>query len=209
MSKPLVLVVDDHPTHLKVCNLLLDKFGYLSCCLSDPTEALEVFQATDGFAAVLMDWRLPDMDGIECMRRMRRIDEQRSKRTPIIAVTASAMTSDQKLCLSAGMDDFLAKPFLSDDLKFMLAKHIPTTQPAASGLLKDVSAAIANGDLAAADLICAQIVSLFQHIWGEDKRSALDGVLHLANMLKADGLSGEANALESCVRAIFDDARAP
>ena len=101
MNKPLVLVIDDQPTHLKVAELLLDKFGYVSCCMENPSEALEVFSATDGFGAVLMDYRLPGIDGIECMKRMRLIDERRSKRTPIIAVTASAMESDRRKFLDS------------------------------------------------------------------------------------------------------------
>src|SRR5579885_1164667 len=135
MSKPLVLVVDDNAVHLKVCELLLDKFGYLSCCIDSGHEALDIFSATDGFGAVLMDWRMPEIDGIECMQRMREVDDKRGKHTPIIAVTASVMSGDREFCLASGMDDYLSKPFVALELQQVLKRHIGTTSGVTSGLV--------------------------------------------------------------------------
>ena len=64
---------------------------------------------------VLMDCQMPVMDGLEATRLIR-ARERDGRRTVIVALTASALTSDQANCESAGMDDFLAKPLRSDDL---------------------------------------------------------------------------------------------
>jgi CheY-like chemotaxis protein len=72
---------------------------------------------TVSFDLVLMDWQMPDIDGIEATKRLRKHDVEKGRYTPIIAVTARAMSGDREQCLDAGMDDYLAKPFTVNELK--------------------------------------------------------------------------------------------
>lgn len=197
MQQQLVLVVDDNQTHLRVCELLLDRFGYGSCCVATCRDALDAFTTTDSFGAVLMDWKLPDLNGIHCMQKMRDIDSRRSKRTPIIAVTASAMAGDRESCLSSGMDDYLAKPFSTQDFQTVLSKHIPPlTLPSGSGVLAMASSALAQGDSIGADVAIIQIVSFYQHIFGSNKAEVLSAVRALVGYLVGRNMLDEAAALE-------------
>jgi CheY-like chemotaxis protein len=203
MSKPLILVVDDNSTHLKVCALLLDMFGYSSCCLENPVEALEAFASTDAFAAVLMDWRMPEMDGIRCMKRMRSIDERRSRRTPIVAVTAAAHPTEQKKLLDSGMDDYLSKPFTAEQFQGLLTKHVSKALTSTDGLLQSASLAIRAGDDAAGEFHMLQVISLLEHIFGSDQQMTVSAVNALAREMLSRGYDREASALQRQAEQVY------
>ena len=75
----------------------------------------------EAFDAILMDVQTPSMDGIQCTRTIRG-NPGAAQDIPIIAMTAHAMTGDRQLCLDAGMDDYLSKPIVRDDLNRTLAR---------------------------------------------------------------------------------------
>jgi CheY-like chemotaxis protein len=85
--------------------------------------------ADQSFDLVLMDVQMPVMDGYETTRRLRAIPALRS--LPVVAMTAHAMDRDRQLCLAAGMNDFLGKPFLPRELFDVLARHLPWAVAAA------------------------------------------------------------------------------
>jgi len=119
-SQPIILVVEDNPGQQKVLHLLAEKFGFTALIVSSGREALDVLSACETcFDAILMDWKMPDMDGLECARQIRIRDKQN---TPIIAVTAYNMPDAMAKCKAAGMDDYLSKPFTADDFRRMLLK---------------------------------------------------------------------------------------
>lgn len=113
-SKPLVLVVDDDDNHQRLLELLADRLGITAYCVPSCQKALEALQKFS-FDIVLMDYRMPEVDGCECARHIRAMKELRSG-IPIIAVTAHVTPDSQQECFDAGMNDFLGKPFTFEEL---------------------------------------------------------------------------------------------
>ena len=131
---PLLLVVEDDRTQQKVIQTLAEKFGYSVVLVSTGEEALTALRTCDTcFDAILMDWKMPDMDGIKCTSIIREREKDNGTHVPIIAVTARALEGDSEKCLKAGMDDYLAKPFSSEDFRRILLKW--TYDPARPNLM--------------------------------------------------------------------------
>ncbi len=103
-----VLVVEDNAANLKVAVRMVERLGYRADVAGNGTEAVRVLGQLQ-YDAVLMDCQMPEMDGYEATRAIRR-SEPDGRHTPIIAMTASAMTGDRERCLAAGMDDYIPKP---------------------------------------------------------------------------------------------------
>ena len=130
-DKPILLVVEDNAAEQKLFTLLCEQFGYSVVVVGSGKGALEYFTSDlVKFSAVLMDWKMPDMDGLECAKMIRLYEESAAKpRMPIIAVTARAGEDDRRQCLDAGMDDYLSKPFSADDFRRMLLRWAYTGEP--------------------------------------------------------------------------------
>ena len=113
-----ILIVDDHPINQKVMYTMLSSLGYKIEIANNGQEAVDSIKENH-FALVLMDVQMPVMDGIQATKEIRSLLPETygdSCKTPIVAVTANAMLEDDRRCLDAGMDDYLAKPFLKKDL---------------------------------------------------------------------------------------------
>ena len=120
---PDVLVVEDTPVNQAVAARMLEKVGFLAHVAENGREALEVM-AQKSFAAVLMDCQMPELDGYETTREIRR-REQGGPRIPIIAMTANSMQGERERCLASGMDDYLSKPLRNRVLRDALTRWIP------------------------------------------------------------------------------------
>ena len=121
-----ILVVEDHPVNQEVVTAMLATFGCETVLAEDGLGALERLERED-FDVVLMDCQMPTMDGFEAMRRLRdpayrQHDLARARRTPVIALTANALSGDAERCRAAGFSDYLAKPFRQRDLGAMLVQ---------------------------------------------------------------------------------------
>jgi two-component system, sensor histidine kinase and response regulator len=110
-----VLVVEDDKVNQLVVAGMLRQLAHHADCVADGIEALQALHER-AYDVVLMDIRMPNMDGIEAARRIRRM-EGAAARIPIIALTANATTEERLRCEAAGMDDFMSKPFRRAELE--------------------------------------------------------------------------------------------
>ena len=118
-----VLVAEDNAFNQLVIKRLLTRFEATVTVCATGAEAIAALEQTP-YDLVLMDVQMPEMDGYEATRRIRRIPALAGQR--IIAMTANAMQDDRQRCLDAGMDDFETKPIDPDRLYLTLAKWLPT-----------------------------------------------------------------------------------
>ena len=129
MATPRVLVVDDHPVNREVARIMLQAIGceVLEAC--DGQEAVQA-AAEQIFDLVLMDVRMPRMDGLEATRRIRALPDAPGA-VPVVAMTADAMPEDVARCLAAGMNAHLAKPVSQAALFAIVARALSGDLPAA------------------------------------------------------------------------------
>ncbi len=112
MPKPVpgrLLLVEDHPFNRKVALAMLKRAGYDVAAVNDGLEALKAWEQ-GGYDLILMDVQMPGMDGLDVTRHIRRCEREQGGHIPIVGVTAHAMKEDREKCLTAGMDDYVAKP---------------------------------------------------------------------------------------------------
>ena len=114
-----VLLAEDNTTNQEVAAGMLKQFGCRVSLAVNGVQAVELF-LKERPDLVFMDCQMPEMDGYQATGQIRNHEEQLSIRTPIVALTAHALKGDKEKCLAAGMDDFLGKPFKSDQLKEIL-----------------------------------------------------------------------------------------
>ncbi len=118
-----ILLAEDNVTNQQVALGILKKFNLTVDVAADGEEALAALGRTP-YDLVLMDCRMPVVDGYEATRRIRSMDgEMRS--VPVVAMTAHAMIGDREECLEAGMNDYVAKPFSPGELADVLEKWLP------------------------------------------------------------------------------------
>ena len=109
-----ILLVDDNSTNQKLASMQLDVMGYRCDIAANGYEALLALKR-QSYDLVFMDVQMPEMDGLEATRRIRK-DFSPDRQPWIIAMTANAMRGDREICLGAGMDDYLSKPILGEDI---------------------------------------------------------------------------------------------
>lgn len=117
-----ILAVDDNPDNLKLIQVLLGDMGAKVMTKSSGQEAIEIVQIKH-FDLILMDIRMSNINGIEAAQAIRKYErETQKKKVPIIALTAHALESEKAALLSAGIDDYLAKPVGELELRDMVEK---------------------------------------------------------------------------------------
>jgi two-component system, sensor histidine kinase and response regulator len=119
-----VLLVEDNTVNAFISAASLESMGVQSVHASNGMEAVHLYRQRR-FDAVLMDCEMPIMDGFAATSVIREYEARsRSPRTPIIAVTANALTGDREHCLAHGMDDYLSKPIELRQLSVLIAKWL-------------------------------------------------------------------------------------
>jgi CheY-like chemotaxis protein len=121
-----ILVVDDHPLNLKLVRVLLESEGYEVKTATDAAEALAALGLCSP-RLILMDIQLPDLDGLELTRRLKRAPA--TAHTPIVAVTAYAMKGDAEKMRAAGCDAYVPKPIDTRALVALVGRLLAAPPP--------------------------------------------------------------------------------
>jgi PAS domain S-box-containing protein len=121
-----ILVAEDHPFNRKLCQLMLDNFGVKADWAVNGREAVQKF-SPGLYDAILMDCNMPELDGFGATAAIRKIEAESAagERVRIIALTANALVGERERCLAAGMDDYIAKPFTTQQLYQALLASAP------------------------------------------------------------------------------------
>ena len=118
-----ILIVDDNIVNQKVLSRMLEKLGYKPDLASNGVEGVSAARAKP-YDVIFMDCQMPEMDGFEATAKIREIESQ-ARHTPIVALTANAMSGDEERCLRAGMDAYLTKPIRLEAIRETLARWLP------------------------------------------------------------------------------------
>jgi predicted ATPase/signal transduction histidine kinase/DNA-binding response OmpR family regulator len=127
-----VLVVEDNRVNQQVALLQLKQLGITGHAVWNGHEAVQAFK-DGGYNLILMDCQMPEMDGFEATRAIRKLErETGGQHLPIIAMTAQAMSEDRQRCLEAGMDDYLSKPVSLSSLRAIMTTWLRAGPPPAT-----------------------------------------------------------------------------
>lgn len=120
-----ILIVEDHPPNQDIMKAYMESLNIKALLADNGQEAVNIYKEND-FDIILMDCRMPVMDGYTAARKIREYEQSTNKeRTPIIAITANAVKGDREKCIHAGMDDYLSKPVKQFDLEEAIMNWLP------------------------------------------------------------------------------------
>ncbi|MFN7953488.1 MAG: response regulator [bacterium] len=161
-----VLLVEDNPANQDVVLAMLDRLGLGADVASSGLEAVRAVQR-QSYDLILMDCQMPIMDGFEATQRIRALEADRRAQdpdapdsaVPVVALTANAQRGDREICLMAGMDDYLAKPFTLRALAERLARWLPRRGDAVASPAAPGAAAVAAAPSAPASAAAPVAVS--------------------------------------------------
>jgi signal transduction histidine kinase/ActR/RegA family two-component response regulator/HPt (histidine-containing phosphotransfer) domain-containing protein len=123
-----ILVAEDNPVNAQIAEAMLTGFGCQVTLAGNGIEAISACEKR-AFDLIFMDCQMPGMDGFAATRYLRqREEEDGTPRPPIIALTAHVSEGSKEECLQAGMDDYLGKPFVRDDMAAVLARWLPAEE---------------------------------------------------------------------------------
>ncbi len=121
-----ILLVEDNLVNCEVAIDMLESMGFETDVVNNGQQAVDTFDSGK-HALILMDCEMPVLDGFAATEKLRKLEKQLNlPRTPIVALTAHAITGARDKCLASGMDDFLSKPFSMLGLQLMLKRWLPT-----------------------------------------------------------------------------------
>jgi PAS domain S-box-containing protein len=162
-----ILVVEDNPINQEVAVDLLNNVGMVTDTADNGRIALSRLSSGKHYDLILMDVRMPVMDGLEATREIRARDEWRS--LPILAMTANAFDEDRRACELAGMDDFVGKPVEPPVLYAAISKWLSLRPPTpASGAPQEAQASHGTGQQA------AKVLARLRQLPGLDVESGIE-----------------------------------
>ncbi len=220
-----ILIAEDNIINQKIAVRILNRMGYVSDVVSNGSEAVEAIRARP-YDLVLMDVQMPEMDGLEATRCIRK-DPSIGSQPIIISMTANAMLGDRERCLQAGMDDYISKPIIVEEMQWAIERwggHVvhQRNEPddGQAGRMAYLDVAILEQlrllDENTPDETLREMLPIFTH----DVEQGLDALrMHLLNSeivaleqlshkLKGASLNLGAKALGACFRHIEEKAKA-
>jgi two-component system, sensor histidine kinase and response regulator len=120
----LILVAEDHPINQEVALLLLKNLGFEAHMACNGQQVLQKLKLTP-YSLILMDCQMPELDGFETTRSIRKLEATSGKHIPIVAMTAHAIEGSRDECVAAGMDDYVSKPIDPEKLESVISKWLP------------------------------------------------------------------------------------
>ena len=126
------LIVDDEPMNLVVASGLMKEYRMIIDTADSGKEALHKYEEED-FDVIFMDHMMPEMDGIEAMRKMRFIAEQKGRKFRIVALTANAISGAREMFLREGFDGFISKPINISDFERVMGRVMSDLRPGRDG----------------------------------------------------------------------------
>jgi CheY-like chemotaxis protein/HPt (histidine-containing phosphotransfer) domain-containing protein/two-component sensor histidine kinase len=227
-TRAMILVAEDHHVNWLLIERMLTKRGHAARNARDGRRAIEML-AVEEYDLVFMDCQMPVLDGYSATRCIRNWENaERRDRVPIVAMTAHAMLGDKERCISAGMDDYIAKPIRGDELDAMLARWLaskagtqeldgrPLEQlrslfPGAemsnvvrqlvadlNEQMANIATALSSGDRAVASAAAHQVITTARVIGAHD---LADAARRLERLAGEDHANGHV-PLESALRAL-------
>jgi signal transduction histidine kinase/DNA-binding response OmpR family regulator len=127
-----VLLAEDNPVNQAVAVGMLESLGLAVDVAANGREAVDRF-AQAQYDVVLVDCQMPEVDGYAATTEIRRRERDTDRRVPIIALTANALEGDREICIAAGMDDYVAKPFSREQLTATLSRWLSRREEAPVG----------------------------------------------------------------------------
>ncbi|MBO4679387.1 MAG: response regulator, partial [Lachnospiraceae bacterium] len=125
IEKATILVVDDSIVNLEVAKGILERYKPNVLTAYSGAEALMVLQE-EHVDCVLLDYMMPDMDGIDTLKEIRKLEDPEKANVPVIVLTANVVAGAKEMFLSEGFNDYLSKPIEIDKLEKVILSHIPT-----------------------------------------------------------------------------------
>lgn len=121
-----ILLAEDNAVNRQLATRLLEKRGHSVVAVNDGRQALEAVER-EKFHLVLMDVQMPEMDGLEATRMIRKKEKSTGEHLPVVAVTAHVMKGDREKCIEAGSDDYVSKPIQAEELYSVIDRlHKPS-----------------------------------------------------------------------------------
>ena len=121
-----ILLAEDHPLDTEITKRILEHVNAEVVCAENGKEALELFESHPPYEydAILMDIRMPEMDGYTAVRKIRKVPHEDAQMIPIIAMSADDSVEDVRKCREAGMNSHLAKPVEPQKLYQVLCEYL-------------------------------------------------------------------------------------
>jgi signal transduction histidine kinase/CheY-like chemotaxis protein/HPt (histidine-containing phosphotransfer) domain-containing protein len=197
-----VLLAEDNLVNQRVAVRMLEQLGCLVDVAVDGERAIAALESAT-YDLVIMDCQMPVMDGFEATRAIRQ-REGTNRHTPIIAMTANAMTGDRERCLEAGMDGYLTKPVRQDELTAAVSRWLPSRAPEPK---REKRAAKRGQDRRSGDTVEPTLVDL-EHLRGLRDIGGADSAGFMTELVKAFESEGTEELDQIRASVAVDDAAA-